>query len=113
MGTRGEHRVATYDPALLYAYADQLYRSAKWLEVVFTIVGLIGGAITGYSLGTLLLIGRAAGANVQVPMLLLAGTGALLGSILGWMGGRQMADRLRLQAQLTLCQVQIEVNTRR
>jgi hypothetical protein len=114
-GDRGTFRgggVATYDSTVLEEYASELYRGAKVVELVFTLIGVVMGAIGGYSGSALLLAVRASTADTLIPTLVLAGGAALLGALLGWLAGRNAANAFRLRAQVTLCQVQIERNTR-
>ena len=89
-----------YDPSLIQRHAQQLYERA-WVSVVLStfggaFIGLLGGLVfreTAYALVVL----------VTVPF----------GGGVGFMIGAQRAFALRLQAQLALCQVAIERNTRR
>jgi hypothetical protein len=46
------------------------------------------------------------------PGLWIGGIGAILGGAMGYAIGTEKAFTLRLQAQVALCQVQIEANTR-
>lgn len=85
-----------YDSKIIYKFATRLYRSAQQTIAVFTILGILIGAVAGYSLG------RDVGALV----------GAVIVGVLGYLIGSQRAFQLKLQAQLALCQVKIEENTR-
>lgn len=91
-----------YDPSIIQAMADKLYAQARFIEIVWALVGLalLGG------------IGAAGGAAIDDSMTMVAGgIGAVLGAIGGFNHGRAKAFTLRLTAQTALCQVQIEKNT--
>jgi hypothetical protein len=78
-----------YDSSLIYQFAASLYKQ------VGVVIGLVGGyLVTDGRGGTVTVVG-----------------GLLLGAI-GWWIGTQKAFALKLQAQIALCQVQIEENTR-
>jgi hypothetical protein len=62
-------------------------------------------------------VGGAAGGAIGAALpgassLLLVLIGAVIVGAIAWQLGRQKAAALRLQAQVALCQVQIEENTR-
>jgi hypothetical protein len=93
-----------YDPHVLQRFAERLYARAFWTVVTVTLSGVVTGALTGLGL------------SAQVPEhgpLVGASVGALLGGVLGFLVGNERAFTLRLQAQLALCQMCIELNTRR
>lgn len=88
--------MVTYDATRVQEYADRLHRSAGQLVAMYA----LGGALSGASLG---LVAR------DVWMTTVA---AVLVGVLGYLMGKGKASRLKLEAQLALCQVQIEKNTR-
>lgn len=88
--------VVEYDPKVIRKFADTLYARAWTTVIVFT--GL--GALVGFGL-TL----------PQPPAIQVLVTAIL--ALFGFALGRQAAFSLRLQAQVALCQVMIEDNTRR
>ncbi len=91
-----------YDASIIQTMADKLYAQARFIEIVWALIGLVllGG------------VGAAAGAAVDDSMTMIAGgIGAVLGAIGGFNHGRAKAFTLRLTAQTALCQVQIEKNT--
>lgn len=86
-----------YEPQIIENFAISLYRAAKITLVLFTLIGILGGGVGAYVLGG--------------EIVWAVGGAVLLGLILfgiAW----QIAFRLKLRAQLALCQVQIEENTR-
>jgi hypothetical protein len=89
--------MVTYDGELLHAYADRIHRTAAGTVLMYA----VGGLITGASIG---LVTR----DLQATAI-----AAILVGVLGTVLGRARAFRLKLEAQLALCQAQIEKNTRR
>ena len=88
--------MVTYDGARTREYADRLHRSASQ-----TVLGyVLGGVATGASLGVV-------AGDLRTPVI-----AAVLVGIVGYLIGTGKAFKLRLEAQLALCQVQIEENTR-
>ncbi len=90
--------MAEYQPNVICQYADKLNSRANSIVVLWGILGAIGGMIVGMVLLRL----PTAGA------FLVGGLGAAIGASIG----SSMAFSLRLKAQMALCQVQIEENTR-
>ena len=90
-----------YDSALIYKYAERLYDQARGIIIVATIIGAAFSYIVGVALSNR--NGDNAGLSF-VLVLLFGGIGYLLGA--------QRAFALKLQAQIALCQVRIEENTR-
>jgi len=94
--------VTTYDSSVIEEFADNLYEQADRLVAVATVAGgLIGFAI-----------GLAIGSVTQLPSVIIGLVGAVFAGAIALQIGRQRAFALRLQAQVALCQVQIEANTR-
>ena len=93
--------MSNYDPSLLRSLADTLNAQARTAVAV----GIIGGAITGGLFGFAASLIFMTSHSYLVP-------GAIVGAILGIFAGRRKAQALRLQAQMALCQIQIEENTR-
>jgi Glycine zipper len=87
----------SYDPAIVQSFADNLYRRAASIIASATVLG----ALLGFAVG--------AAVFPSVAALLAAGIGAAVGYSIG----RERAFRLKLDAQVALCQVQIEKNTRK
>lgn len=90
-----------YDPRIIEKFAIRLYRTAWIVIVLLTLIGLAGGGFGGYSL-----------ASWGDDEIVWAAGGALILGGLGFWLGWEVAFRLKLRAQLALCQVQIEENTR-
>jgi hypothetical protein len=106
IGAPNEERrltMAAYDPSVIVTFADGLYGQAASIEGTYALAGaLIGGAVGG-AIGAAI----AGGSSLMVGIF-----GAAIVGVVGWQVGRQKAAGLRLQAQVALCQVQIEANTR-
>lgn len=103
---------AKYDPQILQEYADALYRQASWV-VVFSALqyGLV------FLVFSLIVLGLGLPA-VKLPLAglhtnTIIGAATVLGAGLGVLAGRRKAFDLKLEAQQTLCQRAIELNTRR
>ena len=94
--------MAQYDPTIIQAHADNLY-SRAWLgQVLSTAGGVIAGLI--YVNGWTSEMARQEVSTWLVPL--------SIGMGLGWLAGSGAAFAMRLQAQLMLCQLQVEINTR-
>lgn len=85
-----------YEERLIQTYADRLYSMAIVVVTLWTLLG----AGAGYIAGQLLLRGNAGGET------------ALVAGMIGFAIGQGKAFWYRLEAQVALCQVQIERNTR-
>jgi hypothetical protein len=92
-----------YDEGILYSYAQGLYDRARLL--VF--YGAFSGFVIGF--GGLAIILHFNGGQDFLPGAL--AFGAALG-VVGGLIGHSRGFKYRLQAQLVLCQMQIEKNTR-
>lgn len=103
--------MSKYDESVLQSYADRLYRRATWIVMKYA----IGGLITGFTLGYVPALAwyfrdkEIIPPTVNMPALFLAALCAVIFSFVG----EGKAFRLKLEAQQTLCQMQIERNTRR
>lgn len=96
-----------YDPALIHQYAEILYDRARRTELWWAISGaLLGigiGAAAGYFAA-----GKGGGSIREAWALVGACVGSLIIGVPARHIGRARAFRLRLEAQLVLCQVAIE-----
>ena len=90
----------TYDDRIIRKFAERLYSRANSIIALYTLLGIVAGGAAGYGVNSYLHIGT--------PFLV----GLLVGAVLGFALGREKAFELKLQAQVALCQVQIEQNTR-
>ncbi|MBZ4373239.1 hypothetical protein [Corallococcus sp. AS-1-6] len=92
-----------YDPSVIQEHAEDLYSRASRLVVLYGFMGIVVGAAIGFILS--------ASADDLRPVALTGG--AIIGVLIGVSMGRSRAFALELQAQMALCQVAIEANTRR
>ncbi|MFV8751033.1 hypothetical protein ACNOYE_10850 [Nannocystaceae bacterium ST9] len=93
-----------YDPSIIVEQADRLYSQARTLMVSYAFLGLILGPV---------LIGVGFSPIFEGDELkFMAFVGALFGAAIGFALGRNRGFLLRFQAQVGLCQLQQEVNTR-
>jgi len=111
--------MVAYDAGIIQQFADWLYRRAKAIVISSTIVGALFGGLLGLALGAAIAVPisqwREGGLDLAVlGRAYIAGViGALFFGLLAFMSSRQRAFLLRLQAQIALCQVRIEENTRK
>jgi hypothetical protein len=96
--------MVTYDAQVVQKFADRLYTRAQSIVISCTLLGLLIGLFFGFGLGQMR-IGQAGGVLGFAIV-------ALFG-VIGYMAGSERAFHLKLQAQLALCQVKIEENTRK
>lgn len=101
--------MVVYDPNVLQKYASILYRKAATIIIAFTLLGLIAGLAVG------LTCSEALARSVQQPdaTSLITGIIVIVLAYIGYSVGASRAFFYKLQAQLTLCQRQIESNTSR
>jgi hypothetical protein len=108
--------VVEYNPEVIVAHANRLYKKADAIVRKYTTIGAIFGLFFGGVLiGFLRLVGE-----ITRTILLMSDTskviiisGFILGfALLGHSLGEEKAFNYRLQAQIALTQVQIEKNTR-
>ena len=92
-----------YDSKLIYTFADRLYRKANQLIIAYSVVGLLIGWLAGS-----LFNNAVAGRNGPSALVL-----AIVLAVVGYALGSEKAFQFKLQAQVALCQVRIEENTRR
>jgi hypothetical protein len=92
-----------YDPQIINQYASWLYDRALKIIIFHMLIGCAFGFIS-----LLILAEISRGADENVVSLF----GGLVGGLIGYWIGSQKAYWLKLQAQLALCQVEIERNTR-
>jgi hypothetical protein len=100
--------MVSYDERVIVEFAEKLYRRARSLVVTWTLLGGVLAALLGW------LVGAPYAMRVGNPAVSgdLIGIAALVGALVGYVAGRERAFALRLQAQIALCQAQIERNTR-
>lgn len=98
-----------YDAGILQQFADDLYARARWIvfttALVYTFVGFVGSAILSAFMQS----------SMHVPDMTAIGivvTFTLVFCAVGISSGRAKAFQLKLQAEQTLCQRQIEINSR-
>lgn len=113
-----------YEPDILEEFADRLYKQADKLVSHYIVssaaAGFFLGAIAGVGIGfakSFIDQSKIVPADVgdtAVPFgVFFAFFVALLGGIVGYVSAKEKAFELRFKAQQTLCQLQIEKNTRR
>lgn len=98
----GRRDQVAYDSKVIYQYAQRLYNSATSIVVWFSILGALAGGGLAWVLTKQLAESRT----------IVLAVGAIVGLGVGYLIGNERAFSLRLQAQIALCQAQIEKNTR-
>ena len=91
-----------YDPTVIVTFADKLYAQAQTVIVLSIVIGGMfgGGMLAGFA--------ESLKSDSVLPFGL---AGVVIGGLLGLVIGRARAFALKLQAQVALCQMQIEQNT--
>lgn len=96
-----------FDSTIIESFARRLYARASWVVLrywfLYTMVGGIAAATCYYYLPAQ--VAQNLGAFIVLGTLVCFG-------LVGIAVGNEKAFRLRLQAQMALCQIQIERNTR-
>lgn len=92
-----------YDTSVIQEFAERLYSQAAFIIFTSTLLGLIVGAIVG--------AGGAEAAKAVSAVGMITIIGAVVGGLFGFSRGRERAFKLKLEAQVALCQAQIEKNT--
>ncbi|NOK37166.1 hypothetical protein D7W79_15935 [Corallococcus exercitus] len=87
-----------YDPSIITKHAQALYDRASLIIFAWGVIGFIAGAVMAKAM-------QAEGLFVVI--------GGLVVALIGVMFGRGRAFALQLQAQVALCQVATEANTRK
>ena len=93
-----------YDEKVIQDYVEVLYKQARAVTSSHFFIGLLAGLIAFAQISTILIGGFD---------LLITSIGVLVGAFLGLGSGRSKAFQLRMQAQMALCQVRIQQNTRK
>lgn len=116
--------MANYQPSILEEFADKLCREADELVSQYILGGVFAGVFVGvlggFGVGLADSLTRK---NTVIPDdavvsglvagVVIAVVGALFGGVVGYYAAKEKALELRLKAQQTLCQLQIEKNTRK
>lgn len=94
-----------YDPEIILEFARRLYRHAATIMYTYPAIGFLLGTTLGVILINLI-------GTKQGPPPIFGGMiiGAIF-CIIGFAIAKERAFKLKLQAQISLCQVQVEKNT--
>ena len=87
-----------FDEKLILKEADSLYKKARSIAIVYSFLFFVVGFVVGYV---------ATSGNPAFTF----GIG-ICGLILGFASGSAAGHKLKFNAQMLLCQLQIEINTR-
>ena len=94
-----------YDVALIQSLANRLYSQSRIVVVKYTVIGAVLLSLIFYFAAS---IANNSGLTPTKSL----GVGLLIGVVLGFMLGQRKSYQFKMEAQLALCQVQIERNTR-
>jgi hypothetical protein len=103
--------VADYDPKVLQKFADDLYLRASWAVTQWTAIGALLGFPAMFALQVLYRVanpGTPFGINSRTAIIVLV----ILCGAIGRAIGKAKAFNYKLEAQRTLCQMQLEKNTK-
>ena len=92
-----------YDPAVIQEFASRLYSQASSIIFISTLLALIIGALLG--------LGVVATVQDDDALVMIVLLGMVVGGAIGFSRGKERAFKLKLEAQVALCQVKIEKNT--
>jgi len=92
-----------YEPEYIKDYANTLYQQAKYVIPLHFFIGIFLGFFVFNAISIMLM---------DMLDFLIPSIGVLVGGVMGLQVGRNRASQLKLQAQLALCQLNIEENTR-
>lgn len=93
-----------FDPRVIQEFADRLYAQADSIVAQSTALADLMGAAVGYMISVISREPTQAGIS--------AISCAVVAGIMGYLRGREKVFKLRLDAQLALCQIFTERNTR-
>jgi hypothetical protein len=100
--------IINYDESVIVMHADLLYRRARTIALVLTAFGALTSVLATWLLLRMGFLWTQH-PDSALPVILLA---TIVGGLCGWAVGDARAVTLRLSAQLALCQLQVERNTR-
>lgn len=89
-----------YDKKVIVEYAQHLYKKANSIITLYTFIGILAGILIG------IIFGCSGHGDILLLCILIAGG-------LGFVIGKEVAFKLKLEAQIALCQIKIEENTRK
>lgn len=98
-----------YDAVLTQSLANRLYSQARFVVVKYTVIGAV--LFSGIFYFAAFAVNSSSYIFGLAPTKSL-GVGLLIGVVCGFILGQKKSYQLNLAAQLALCQVQIEKNTR-
>lgn len=98
----------TYEPRIIYQFADRLYRKANSIVAQYCLLGLGIGALADFVLAVVLSTRGNKTPPSGFTLLLLV----VVSSVGGYFVGKEKAFAIKLQAQTALVMVKIEENTR-
>ncbi len=104
--------MADYDEKVIRKFANRLYAKAARVVFVYSLFGTIIGLVIGWILGASEPVAMMLWGTGYDPQKLAMLAGAVFLGLAGLALGLRRSFFLKLQAQLALCQMHIERNTR-
>ncbi len=104
--------MAEYDEDLIRKFADRLYARAGRTVFLHVLSGILIGLAAGWILGVSEPVAMMLWGTGYDPQTLTMAGGAIAFGLAGLALGMRRSFLMKLQAQLALCQMQIERNTR-
>ncbi len=104
--------MADYDEKVIRKFADRLYAKAARVVFVYAFFGILAGLAVGWILGISEPVAMMLWGTGYDPQKLAMLAGAVILGLAGLALGLRRSFFLKLQAQLALCQMRIERNTR-
>jgi len=96
-----------YDDKIIQLFADRLYARANKIIFVYTFLAFVMGSVIGVGIGAAL-----SETTKEHQYFLIAPLLGIFFAIVGYLTATERAFRLKLEAQIALCQRKIEENTR-
>ena len=93
-----------YDSKVIQDHAERLIKQSQSIVPIQFFIGVFSGMI--------IFGGVTAWLEIGFDFLIIA-IGVMIGGVMGYGAGQNRSFELKLQAQMALCQAQIEQNTRR
>ncbi len=104
--------MAAYDERVIRKFANRLYAKAARVVFVYIFFGILAGLAAGWVLGVTEPVAMMLWGTGYDPQKLAMLAGTVIFGLAGLALGLRRSFFLKLQAQLALCQMQIERNTR-
>lgn len=99
-----------YEPRIIQEYVDRLYYAAS--SAIAESIIIFSLVFSAAAFGTVALLNTSEFIMPKINPLPFCATAFIIGALTGLLAGRSRAIKLRYKAQMALCQLKIEENTR-